>query len=112
MAVKTTPIQHQEVDYAEMCVRLQEKIGTMEKELSTRLQEQQAKYETIMQVLQQEVRCILSMISIHGIRNSYQPYGDHPYVACSSSILKLRIKQRIRSLIWQHRCLRRCLCKS
>ena len=55
MAVKTTPVQHEEVDYAEMCVRLQEKIGSMENELSLKLQEQQDKYETIMQVMQQEV---------------------------------------------------------
>jgi hypothetical protein len=56
MAVKTTPIQHEEIDYAEMCARLQERIGNMEGEMNRKLQDQQHQYESILESLRQEVR--------------------------------------------------------
>jgi len=45
MAVKSTPVLHEEVDYAEMCARLQEKISGMEGQMALRLQEQQLRHE-------------------------------------------------------------------
>ena len=45
MAVKTTPIQHEEVDYADLCVRLQEKISALEGTMTEKLLVQQAKYD-------------------------------------------------------------------
>lgn len=55
MAVKTTPVQHEEIDYAEMCARLQERIGNMEGEMNRKLQEQQQQYESMLETLRQEV---------------------------------------------------------
>ena len=45
MAVKVTPVQHEEVDYAEMCARLQARVASMEGVMVEKLQEQQRKYE-------------------------------------------------------------------
>lgn len=45
MAVKTTPIQHEEVDYADLCVRLQERISTLEGSMTEHLLAQQSKYD-------------------------------------------------------------------
>ena len=45
MAVKTTPIQHEEVDYADLCVRLQEKISSLESTMTEKLLAQQSKYD-------------------------------------------------------------------
>ena len=51
MAVKITPIQHEEVDYAEMCAKLQAQLNAMESVMSKRLAEQQEKHERVVQEL-------------------------------------------------------------
>lgn len=55
MAVKTTPIQHEELDYAEMCARLQARVSELEEELATKLDRQQAHYESTIRDLHQQV---------------------------------------------------------
>lgn len=52
MAVKSTPILHEEVDYAELCARLQEKIASLEGDFTSRMVEQQEKYEATIEELQ------------------------------------------------------------
>lgn len=55
MNVKTRPLRHEEVDYAQLCARLQEKLATVEGEFSTKILEQQQKYESIIQRLNNQV---------------------------------------------------------
>jgi hypothetical protein len=51
MAVKTTPIQHEEVDYADLCARLQDKLNGIEAEHAAAMLKQQEKYESIIRDL-------------------------------------------------------------
>ena len=46
MAVKTTMVTHEEVDYADMCVKLQEKISTLESQLTLKHMHAQQRYES------------------------------------------------------------------
>lgn len=55
MAVKTTPIQHEELDYAEMCARLQVRVSELEEQLSSKGDEQNKKYEGIIRDLHSQV---------------------------------------------------------
>jgi phage host-nuclease inhibitor protein Gam len=55
MAVKSTPVQHEEVDYAELCTRLQQQVNSMETTMTRKLNEQQEKYEAIISELRDEV---------------------------------------------------------
>ena len=55
MAVKSTPIQHEELDFAELCTRLQQQVNTMEATMARKLSEQQEKYELIIKDLREEV---------------------------------------------------------
>jgi hypothetical protein len=51
MAVKTTPIQHEEVDYADLCTRLQGKLSVIEAEHAEAMLKQQEKYESMIRDL-------------------------------------------------------------
>jgi len=54
MAVKTTPVQHEEVDYPEMCTRLQARVAQLEGQMAERALDLQGKYEgTIAQLRSQ-----------------------------------------------------------
>jgi hypothetical protein len=55
MTVKTTPVQHEEVDYAEMCARLQEKLSNMEAIMMEKLHEQEKKHEKIVSGLKKAI---------------------------------------------------------
>ncbi len=55
MSVKTTPIQHEEVDYAEMCANLQERLSTIESRLNAKHQAQQARYQEQIKELQHQL---------------------------------------------------------
>ena len=55
MSVKTTPIQHEEVDYAEMCANLQEKLSSVESRLNAKHQLQQARYQEQIKELQHQL---------------------------------------------------------
>lgn len=56
MSVKSTPVQHEEIDFAEMCAKLQEQLSIMEGEMSRRLSEQQEKYEDTIKDLKDQVK--------------------------------------------------------
>jgi hypothetical protein len=45
MAVKITPIKHEEIDYAEMCAKLQAQLNSMEGVMTEKLLQQQKTYE-------------------------------------------------------------------
>jgi hypothetical protein len=70
MAVKSTPVQHEEVDYAELCTRLQQQVTTMESTMTRKLNEQQEKYEAIITELREEVKLLKSKGSHHPINSS------------------------------------------
>lgn len=55
MAVKITPIPHEEIDYAEMCAKLQSQLNAMEGKMTEKLLEQQMMYEQTIQNLNKEV---------------------------------------------------------
>ena len=55
MAVKTTPIQHEEIDYADLCTRLQEKLSGIESEYTEKMLQQQDRYESIIRDLNTQV---------------------------------------------------------
>lgn len=45
MAVKSTPVLHEEVDYAEMCARLQTQVSQIQGQMTEQMLSQQSKYE-------------------------------------------------------------------
>jgi len=45
MAVKSTPVLHEEVDYAEMCARLQTQVSQIQGQMTEQMLTQQSKYE-------------------------------------------------------------------
>jgi len=51
MAVKITPIKHEEIDYAEMCAKLQAQLNAMEGVMSEKILIQQRQYEDTIQDL-------------------------------------------------------------
>eukprot|EP01035_Chromulina_nebulosa_P017371 gene17371-22919_t len=55
MAVRSSPVVHEDVDYAELCGRLQEKLGNIEEQMSEKLLQQQKKYETIIDDLNKQI---------------------------------------------------------
>lgn len=55
MAVKVTPLQHEEVDYAEMAAKLQAQVNELQSKLSERLDEQQSQYEQTIHDLRQQL---------------------------------------------------------
>ena len=59
MAVKSTQcsgkVQHEEVDFAEMCARLQHQLSTVEGQMSAKLNEQSEKYENTIRKLREQV---------------------------------------------------------
>ena len=55
MAVKSTPVQHEELDYAELCARLQQQLSVMESDMTRRMTEQQQRYESIINELRSQV---------------------------------------------------------
>lgn len=55
MAVKTTPVQHAEIDYPELCAQLQERLSSMEGVATRRLNEQADHYEAIIKDLREQV---------------------------------------------------------
>jgi hypothetical protein len=55
MSVKSTPIQHTEVDYAEMCAALQARVNEMEGVTTQRLLQQQEGYEASMRELRSQL---------------------------------------------------------
>ena len=59
MHVKSNPVQHQEVDYAELCTRMQAQIAEMEKTFYHRELEQQERYEAIVTELVSQVKISL-----------------------------------------------------
>ena len=60
MAVKTTPVQHEEIDYADLCTRVQEKLSTIESEYTEKMLQQQDKYESIIRDLHTQV-CVRAL---------------------------------------------------
>lgn len=54
MAVKVTPIPHEEVDYAEMCAKLQSQLNNMEGVMTEKLLSQQEVYEATIRNLRQK----------------------------------------------------------
>jgi hypothetical protein len=55
MAVKVTPIPHEEVDYAEMCAKLQAQLNDFQGSMSEKLIEQQAHFEKTIIELQNQL---------------------------------------------------------
>jgi hypothetical protein len=55
MAVKSTPVQHEEVDFADMCARLQHQLSTVEGQMSAKFNEQTEKYESTIRSLKDQV---------------------------------------------------------
>lgn len=53
--MKSTPVQHEEVDFAEMCARLQHQLSTVEGQMSAKLNEQSEKYENTIRKLREQV---------------------------------------------------------
>jgi len=56
MAVKSTPVQHEEVDFADMCARLQHQLSTVEGQVSAKLNEQAEKYEKTIRNLKEQIQ--------------------------------------------------------
>jgi kinesin family protein 3/17 len=65
MAVKTSPVQHEEVDYAEMCANLQAKVNLMEGEMVNKLLQQQESYEKTIYDLNNQVLFDIYIIIIY-----------------------------------------------
>jgi hypothetical protein len=55
MAVKITPIPHEEIDYAEMCAKLQLQVTELQGNVSEQLMNQQKQYEQMINDLQTQV---------------------------------------------------------
>lgn len=55
MAVKSTPVKHEEIDYAEMCATLQAKVNAMEGLMTERLLAQQEEYDRAIRDLSGQV---------------------------------------------------------
>lgn len=55
MAVRIAPVQHEEVDYADMCAKLQGQVAAMEAEATRRLLDQAEAYEKTIRELNQNV---------------------------------------------------------
>ena len=55
MAVKTTPVQHEQIDYAEMCAQLQERLSSVESRLNAKHEKQQMRYQQQIQALQNQL---------------------------------------------------------
>ncbi len=55
MAVKTTPVQHEEVDYPDLCTRLQARVAQLERQMSERVLELQGKYESTIAQLRNQL---------------------------------------------------------
>jgi hypothetical protein len=55
MHVKSNPVQHEEVDFAELCTRMQAQMAEMEKSFYHREMEQQERYEAIVAELISQV---------------------------------------------------------
>lgn len=62
MAVKSTPVQHEEVDFAEMCARLQHQLSTVEGQMSARLSDQSEKYENTIRKLREQVPGVVHLL--------------------------------------------------
>jgi hypothetical protein len=59
MSVKTVPVQHAEVDYAEMCAALQARVNEMDGVMTQRLLEQQEMYEATIRDLNNQVHYVV-----------------------------------------------------
>ena len=55
MHVKSNPVQHEEVDFAELCTRMQAQMADMEKTFYQRELEQQERYEAVIAELVSQV---------------------------------------------------------
>jgi len=64
MAVKSTPVQHEDIDYADMCARLQERISSMESTMTEKLSQQQDRYETVIRSLNEKLEDQRSMVPV------------------------------------------------
>ena len=60
--MKSTPVQHEEVDFADMCARLQHQLSTVEGQMSAKMNEQAEKYESTIRNLKEQVQCMQYMI--------------------------------------------------
>lgn len=67
MAVKSAPLRHEEVDYAEMCATLQARVNSMEGEVTARLLKQQEHYEGIIEDLTNKLEKINNNTTSGGI---------------------------------------------
>jgi type VI protein secretion system component VasF len=56
MAVKSTPVQHEEVDFADMCARLQHQLSSVEGQMAAKMNEQSEQYENTIRKLREQVR--------------------------------------------------------
>ena len=56
MHVKSNPVQHEEVDYAELCARMQSQLASMEDDFRQRQQEMQNRYEAVIRQLGEQVQ--------------------------------------------------------
>jgi hypothetical protein len=55
MAVKTTPIKHEEVDFPDLCARLQARVAQLEGQMAERSLDLQVKYENVITQLRAQV---------------------------------------------------------
>jgi hypothetical protein len=49
-------LQHEELDFADMCTRLQQQLSSVEGDMVKRLGEQEAKYEHVIRDLREQVQ--------------------------------------------------------
>ena len=69
MLLKTTPIQHEQVDYAEMCAQLQERLSSVESRLNAKHEKQQIRY-------QQQIRELQDQLDKGGPGTIWDDYDD------------------------------------
>lgn len=69
-------MQHEELDFADMCTRLQQQLSTMEGDMVRRLGEQEAKYENIIRELKLQAK-------------ANKDSGDPPLVVAKGSSVAL-----------------------
>jgi hypothetical protein len=95
MAVKTTPVQHEEIDYAEMCTRLQQKLNTIKGDMRSEMVEQQEKYEKIIADLRSQLEKVdngnssVDSSRVMGIAlgpNSSSSFDSHGYESLMKSL--------------------------
>ena len=86
MSVKTTPIQHEEVDYAEMCANLQEKLSSVESRLNAKHQLQQARYQEQIKELQHQLDSRAEGLRVQHLKGRKYGKPKHGRISRSCSV--------------------------